>query len=965
MNLNTSYNHHQFKYRYTYLEDNLWIYNTQYFRFFLQSQTIRFPSPYTFIPIQNYAGSSHKYVFKAKYAAGLIGKYVYYSLKYIKFCSHFMKFSKRFVQMKQIKKQIKIIKRVDYKTKELIFSKVYKHILLFYRDKYRKRIKKYRKILWNQFYQVPSVFWTNRIKKKIKSFIWKILNLRTFVKNKNNDYNRKVIRWKYRFFFLNYDRISSLLYRWIIKKRLPYNWIDYLMYSIKKKRKNVYNNNITGSYSSNFNIKSIFHSKKPFSIENNLVGNERIKYIKSNINLLYNDIYVILYTLCSYSKEIYLDYYKQIINSIISNNNKFFFFFTNYCLFLFFRSINKKKRLIRDNYYLKWFYKSLSAVSKHKEINKNQLYINTGIITDIYKFSNISFTSIFLKINGWFEKYNIDRDLYYYFVLNRLFIFKTKLISTNIINLVLNNTFNNNLFFTFTNIHMKHEQNENNEIKNKSKKKKYDFYKKFITEKETSWIRLCFNPKIWNYRYLLQNDKEIPISHQIIEEKEKLSLLHYFYSTINKTQVSMNNFIKHNHSKNKNVILDGIFNKKIKTSYQINSKLIYNKMKKPEIFIKRMESRLKSNNEIKIVPNIKFSNTDQSILNQSVNIFFKKKKLNKDWSSFSIKKLFFLRNRMKKKNNDKVVIDIEQIKNNNKKILTKKNNLFYRKNYMYTGSYLQKRKYTLTSYNNKKYYNYNRNTFFIWKKYNMNYYVNKYINNKTNIYLNDLKVLKNKLMEKNYNEWKKKSILKYINFNIRSSTYSYNYLEKKKNNNYLISLWILRKQNRLFLESRLDNKLVNHFIYRPIYQFRFFEKKGFVNTYSFYSNIYKELFLEYARRLHSKNKLDEFERNFEKIGPLSFYYNRSINISNIKNGLYISSNFLVLSPFFKNFYSKPFFGTTQWVTKIFTTHLFLPFELLYNNLDQNQYQYDKNIFKKNIKKFNFSNYFYKKWMIQI
>lgn len=927
------------KLKYTYLEDNLWIYNTQYYRSFLYSKTNKFPSPNTFIPIQNYANSSYKSVFKAKYAAGLIGKYIYYSLRYIKFCSHFIKFSKRFIHMNKIKKQIKIKKIINYKTNEIIFNKIYKHLILFYREKYRKRIKKYRKLLWNQFYQVPEAFWTNRIKKRIKSFIWKILNLRTFVKNQNSGYNRKFIYWKYRFFFLNYDRIASIIYRWIKKKRLPkkewnllrkrkkkkkipvYSWIDYLIFSIKKKRKQFYyiqtiNNNVL---SLNTNI-----NNKTFYFENELNSNKQLEQIKNNINLLYNDIALILPILYSNFNNNTSISYKQISNLITFNGKNFIVFFTNYYLFQFFRSINKKKRIIQENNYLKWFYKSLSIISKKKQMNSNSLYIQSGIITKFYEFSKLSFLNIFLKINGWLEKFYIDRDLYYYFVLNRLFSFKKKLKNINILNLVINNKFNLNLLFILKSNY--YEQNL--EIINYYKNNELNFYNKLITEKDTSWIRLCFYPLIWNYKYLLQDDKEIPISHQIIEKKEKALLRDNFYSTINKTQITMNNFIN---------LKKKTQNLKYKTNlYKKNYKLIYNKIKKPETFAKRMESKLNSNidNKIKIPFNIKFDNMDQSILNKSIHTFINKKKLNKNWKFVKTNNLFILNKKNKKNISDlqkrKYTINLHKLKSNNV-IKTNKSNIF----------------------------------FSLWKKYKIEsqfkFSINnlkKYNNEKIN-YLNDLMGLKNKLIKRDYNKWQQRSVIKYINFNTRINSYLYNYLENKKNNKYLISLWILRKQNRLIFKSKINNES----LYQLAYQSRFFEKKGFISTYLFDSNIYKELFLEYSRRLHSKNKLNEFERNFEKIGPLSFYYNNSINISNIKNSIYISSNFIIISFFFKNFYPKPFLGTTQWITKIFINNLFLPFKFLYNNI--NQTQYNKNILLNKKNQLNFSNYFYKKWIISI
>ena len=93
-----------------------------------------------------------------------------------------------------------------------------------------------------------------------------------------------------------------------------------------------------------------------------------------------------------------------------------------------------------------------------------------------------------------------------------------------------------------------------------------------------------------------------------------------------------------------------------------------------------------------------------------------------------------------------------------------------------------------------------------------------------------------------------------------------------------------------------------------------------------------EFFLEYSKRIHSSNKFDEYERSFEKVGPLNYYYNNNEQyIGNIKDGIYILSNIYIYSNIYRYSYIKPVIGITSSINKILVNTFFMPFEILYIN----------------------------------
>jgi hypothetical protein len=120
------------------------------------------------------------------------------------------------------------------------------------------------------------------------------------------------------------------------------------------------------------------------------------------------------------------------------------------------------------------------------------------------------------------------------------------------------------------------------------------------------------------------------------------------------------------------------------------------------------------------------------------------------------------------------------------------------------------------------------------------------------------------------------------------------------------------------------------------YSSRFFEKKKLINKYC-EENVYKELFIEYSRRVHSNDNLDNYERSFEKVGPLSFYYDVSEDIGNLKKGSNLLSNLLINTTVDNNvyFHVKPLFNISESIAKIFINNFFLPMKMSYTSIGNN------------------------------
>lgn len=83
-------------------------------------------------------------------------------------------------------------------------------------------MRKNRRLLWNQFYKIQDNFWTTHVKRKVKSFIWKVLNIVTFVRRSN--LKNKRILWRHRLFHMNYDKIALVIYSFIKKKDIQKNY---------------------------------------------------------------------------------------------------------------------------------------------------------------------------------------------------------------------------------------------------------------------------------------------------------------------------------------------------------------------------------------------------------------------------------------------------------------------------------------------------------------------------------------------------------------------------------------------------------------------------------------------------------------------------------------------------------------------------------------------------------------------
>jgi hypothetical protein len=507
---------------------------------------------------------------------------------------------------------------------------------------------------------------------------------------------------------------------------------------------------------------------------------------------------------------------------------------------------------------------------------------------------------------------------------------------------------NDNYFYLDKYMDINSKENKNNNI-NFKEKMDNKLYEKLITTKEFFWIRKLYFPYIVNYRNILQKHDDIPMSYKKIFDKELLKIKKSFYNIINKGAINNNmfqwidmklffssiynnvdnlaNILNNVNTFKLNLIKKDINNykkiikKKIFDMNNINNELnsgnllmshfggkktyrTYNKNRKSEVVIERINKKLSTNKPATYSElNLFFSKNDQIILNKNIHDFLVKKKNIYEFKANKKNDIYFFHKKKYKIKKNKKIINTHAINRRhfNKNIVTNKP----------------------ITYSNE-----NRKNIV-----NVDHYDIK-IDNSINIrennididiidiskYMNELSYLKKNIYFKD-NSFKIKKPTKYINLNIYSDIYVDRYLSNKKENDYLINLWIIRKQNRFLLEKKTQE-----------YSSRFFEKKKLINKYC-EENVYKELFIEYSRRVHSNDNLDNYERSFEKVGPLSFYYDVSEDIGNLKKGSNLLSNLLIDNNVY--FHVKPLFNISESIAKIFINNFFLPMKMSYTSIGNN------------------------------
>ncbi len=161
-----------------------------------------------------YLNRSQLPLFKYKFVASLVGKYVYVVIKQLKIYSIFFKMVRKLMKREKYKKNtVKSENIRHHTTNEFLYVKYYYHIFIWYKWWFRKKHIKQRRRMWTIFHQVSSGFWGRVIKRRVKFFIFIML---------------KSIRLKKKLFLKSYDEIARSLYLFIL-------------YLKKKRRKKIIN----------------------------------------------------------------------------------------------------------------------------------------------------------------------------------------------------------------------------------------------------------------------------------------------------------------------------------------------------------------------------------------------------------------------------------------------------------------------------------------------------------------------------------------------------------------------------------------------------------------------------------------------------------------------------------------------------------------------------------------------------
>lgn len=355
-------------------------------------------SPISLIGGLSYLDKSSLPLFKYKYVSNILGKYVYVVVKQLKLYSIFLFIVRKLMNKESY--QYRSASEEDvlhYRTKKLLYIKYRYNIYLWYKWWYRKKYKKHRSKLWREFYKVPNTFWGNIIKKRVKSFIFKVLN-----KLRNGETS-----WKNKLYLKSYDEIVKSLYYYIlyrkrkkikkiriVKLNAPSKNISDKIINLREKiRKLMYypeivdkindSNTLDVWISFNNEIEKNKKKLKKIKIDESIFINGKLEEELQNKYLL----------LSAYHDYIYLKYKEY--------NNKFLKVETSRYNF-----VKKYNYFEKDNSLLLYYYWNLGRIYKEKKRKNNLLFwIRTGVLKRKYEYSEFIQTKVLLRFEYWNEYY--------------------------------------------------------------------------------------------------------------------------------------------------------------------------------------------------------------------------------------------------------------------------------------------------------------------------------------------------------------------------------------------------------------------------------------------------------------------------------------------------------------------------------------------------------------------------------
>ncbi len=716
-----SYKHIRIKYQETNI--NIWTNHTQYYRTLLRAHSVCMPSVIEYSLIYN--SNSNRIGFKSRQMANIIGKFIYYYIRFIKIYSYFYKFFKNIIKTRYLKKTYY---HRYYKSNKLLFKLNLKHFILLIRKKILIKLKKNRHRLWQLFYNIPNNFWSNSIKKRLKYLIWNIFFLRNQPNYKTpKKYIGKNTKTKGSLYFLNYNKISSLVYYTINRKRIPKKeWLEKKNNEKKKRRKRKF-----GIY---------FYSNIYADVYKNINSTEVYKEIFTNLQ--FSSSFNNIYTIEVY--KIFLNMYCHLLQYIkLSNIN----------------SIN----------YLNLYYLYISNIYKRR-ISNNLITTHTDNTKNTILKSNSHNT---FNFNIWYNIFIKQHNIYTYFNINSIIIYKNRLcIYSNILLLILNTNNNSNIFFIRYNIDNFYNNNTYNN--------------KQISNTNTNNILTNIN-NFSNYKNYYRKTNLKILSFKRFSIKNRMILYttkSIFYKKIIKKIKEL--------KKNKKIYI--LKNVNINNNHIINLYKYY--YKNNYFFIRKITNRRRLFRTFYYI----FKNTVNNLVrsNKRKNIVIHKNQLNNLFINNYYMNLFKLCNQYK-----------NTIQNNNKKIKDKYINKHYTINIY---KYLKIKKIILNNrFINSNYYC--NNNILHYKKIIKKLKNIKLYNKLNNTNINNIVLVKVGLNIKIIN---KNNLLYYFYFN-NSTIYKeiiteYNIRIHNKDNKY-DQLFILHKKIIIFINKKINIGNIKNGIY--------------------------------------------------------------------------------------------------------------------------------------------------------
>jgi hypothetical protein len=595
-----TYSYKHIKAQAPFMSNNMWINNIEYYRCLLRVHFVLVSSPNTIITGFNSTNIRNNR-YKARYLAGVIGKFIYNYIYKLKLFNYFSFFFNRITNIKRI-----FTPQVGYfpNKKKIFFELKLKHIAMFF-------------------------------KKKIKNMIWSIFNdpldRYYYYNNVFVDVSKRNIKKRGKLFRSNAGEIARIIYKILNKRRMParkWKW--------KMRRK----------YKAYVDSTVIFNEKLQYK-KFLAITQHRMNYlINSNYNLF---IYKKWFENVNDSNAIDIHEYQPKMN--VYNNNFIYFHIFHY-FYLYLRKI--KNSLL--------FKKYLNFLSTKIKNNTNNIILinNKYPLLKKYihykKLNKLINIGIPLKLLYEYHEYRLDRQEFLFYHFHKIYQRKKNLTLNHY--MIKYNRYNINYnIITFEQKFINSTKINNITLYKKNNLNIYNMYNINLLNSKSSNIKLwsifCLKPYIENKTYIRKKRSY----HSIYRKKKKK--LNYIYLKKKSNNILYNRILFKIIKNKRNLIFNQYYYKlkkilKKRIRYRRKNRAFFRRKKRKHIyFIRQLNKMRYENNNKYIIPKYLKYFISLLALNKKIKRDKKKKKtllINKYKYNNKRKKNKLINNKYLKKN---------------------------------------------------------------------------------------------------------------------------------------------------------------------------------------------------------------------------------------------------------------------------------------------------------------------------